>query len=355
MLIKQEQQEDSDQQPSIPSVIGGDADHNNENNNETMNLSGVENTTAVSNQNFQLPADMLPVSLMSASSLQQQLSALSGLTNNNNGMVVAPMMANSNNPSNLINMGAAQGYLMQQQLQQNPLFQNGFPQGLSPQFFQQQQDPATNQLLANYNQQQLAQAAMFPNQQFLVQQQQLPQQGANQIQQLQQLIMAQQMLAAQQQQQSAGMMMPTNHLSAALYPSLANLMGNPALVAQPSMISPWLGLGMQQQQLSNQAGTANAMNLLLSGLPGGVHSSSILPPAVAAASTAMADEVQPSSEWADPFIGKGRKEPPFSLKLHQILTNPEFADCIAWNAHGRSWRILKPPAFEQIVIPLYFR
>ena len=60
-------------------------------------------------------------------------------------------------------------------------------------------------------------------------------------------------------------------------------------------------------------------------------------------------------DWAEPFAGKGRKEPPFPLKLHQILGNPEFSECICWNAHGRSWRILKPPVFEQVVIPLYFR
>ena len=60
-------------------------------------------------------------------------------------------------------------------------------------------------------------------------------------------------------------------------------------------------------------------------------------------------------EWTEPFAGKGKKEPPFPLKLHQILSNPEFSECICWNAHGRSWRILKPPVFEQGVIPLYFR
>jgi hypothetical protein len=43
------------------------------------------------------------------------------------------------------------------------------------------------------------------------------------------------------------------------------------------------------------------------------------------------------------------------LKLHQILSNPEFQECICWNPHGQSWRILKPPVFEQVVIPLYFR
>jgi hypothetical protein len=43
------------------------------------------------------------------------------------------------------------------------------------------------------------------------------------------------------------------------------------------------------------------------------------------------------------------------LCYSQILSNPEFSECICWNPHGRSWRILKPPVFEQVVIPLYFR
>jgi hypothetical protein len=49
------------------------------------------------------------------------------------------------------------------------------------------------------------------------------------------------------------------------------------------------------------------------------------------------------------------KEPTFPVKLHLILSNPEFDDIIAWLPHGRSWRILQQKAFEERVIPLYFR
>lgn len=49
------------------------------------------------------------------------------------------------------------------------------------------------------------------------------------------------------------------------------------------------------------------------------------------------------------------KEPPFPVKLHRILSNQEFSDVICWLPHGRSWRVLKPKAFEEKVIPLYFR
>mmetsp|Transcript_97682 Transcript_97682/g.146402 ORF Transcript_97682/g.146402 Transcript_97682/m.146402 type:complete len:377 (-) Transcript_97682:929-2059(-) len=57
----------------------------------------------------------------------------------------------------------------------------------------------------------------------------------------------------------------------------------------------------------------------------------------------------------DQYCAKGAKEPPFPLKLHQILSNPEYQDCICWLPHGKAWRILKPSAFEQVVIPHFFR
>jgi len=52
---------------------------------------------------------------------------------------------------------------------------------------------------------------------------------------------------------------------------------------------------------------------------------------------------------------KSGKEPPFPVKLHRILSNPEFRNVVTWLPHGRSWRVLKPKAFEEKVIPLYFR
>lgn len=49
------------------------------------------------------------------------------------------------------------------------------------------------------------------------------------------------------------------------------------------------------------------------------------------------------------------KEPTFPVKLHMILSNPEFEDVITWLPHGRSWTIHNHKAFEERVIPLYFR
>ncbi|GKY96794.1 hypothetical protein MPSEU_000638600 [Mayamaea pseudoterrestris] len=45
----------------------------------------------------------------------------------------------------------------------------------------------------------------------------------------------------------------------------------------------------------------------------------------------------------------------FPMKLHTILSNSEFSDIISWLPHGRAWRILQHKAFEERVIPLFFR
>jgi hypothetical protein len=53
--------------------------------------------------------------------------------------------------------------------------------------------------------------------------------------------------------------------------------------------------------------------------------------------------------------GGGKKDVPFPQKLHEILCSPEYDDVICWMPHGKSWRILKPTAFENSVIPMHFR
>ncbi len=40
--------------------------------------------------------------------------------------------------------------------------------------------------------------------------------------------------------------------------------------------------------------------------------------------------------------------------MHAILANPELADVVGWDPHGRSWRILKPRDFEIRILPRYF-
>lgn len=47
--------------------------------------------------------------------------------------------------------------------------------------------------------------------------------------------------------------------------------------------------------------------------------------------------------------------PNFPAKLHAILSQPDFADIIAWLPHGRSWLVLNPREFESTILPVYFK
>lgn len=44
----------------------------------------------------------------------------------------------------------------------------------------------------------------------------------------------------------------------------------------------------------------------------------------------------------------------FPTKLYTMLAHSEFSDIITWMPHGRSWKVLKPNAFESLVMPLFF-
>jgi len=46
---------------------------------------------------------------------------------------------------------------------------------------------------------------------------------------------------------------------------------------------------------------------------------------------------------------------PFPIKLHYILSNPAFQDCITWLPHGRAWKVTDQKGFESKVIPKFFR
>lgn len=45
----------------------------------------------------------------------------------------------------------------------------------------------------------------------------------------------------------------------------------------------------------------------------------------------------------------------FPTKLYKILEDPRYKSFITWLPHGRAWRVLKPKAFEEEVIPKFFR
>jgi hypothetical protein len=89
--------------------------------------------------------------------------------------------------------------------------------------------------------------------------------------------------------------------------------------------------------------------------PPGIPPSMMRPPPDNGTRTNNGDANSAASSILDKYGAKCTKELPFPLKLHQILSNPDHQACICWLPHGKSWRLLKPSFFEQIVIPLYFR
>ncbi|KAL7564835.1 hypothetical protein ACA910_021089 [Epithemia clementina (nom. ined.)] len=329
--------------------------------------------------------------LVGASPFQQHLSALQGLANagaGTPGLQQTPesggfsfpayqllqgqnqpqqQQQTSQQPPNSINQPAMQQQqtLPQQspqtnQPQQSSTNQTGRQQEASPAPVQQnpvqpQQDsfnPFQN-AIAGFNQNALMAAAMGSNMGF-------------NLQQLQQLQMAQQLIAAGlppnlafagMQQPGASIMNNPLMLAGLANPMMAQfgglgVMGNPmaALGMAAANTSPTPGIGFFGMNGMAPANPATSTNPIIAAGLGALKqdTKSTVPVTAPVAKTTQPD-------WAEPFAGKGKKEPPFPLKLHQILSNPEFQECICWNPHGRSWRILKPPVFEQLVIPLYFR
>ena len=245
-----------------------------------------------------------------------------------------------------------QDHLQTQQQQQQQQESSGQQQQQDGNQFQN----AAMNAMAGLNQNAIMAAAMGSNMGF-------------NLQQLQQLQVAQQLMAAG---------LPPNLAFAGMQQPGASIMSNPLMLAglaNPMMMSQFGGLGSMGGtnpmaalgMAAANAGANPAMGFLgMNGMTQTNQSTSTNPIIAAGLGAMKADAktnapVAPTvtkpnqADWAEPFAGKGKKEPPFPLKLHQILSNPEFQECICWNPHGRSWRILKPPVFEQLVIPLYFR
>lgn len=310
--------------------------------------------------------------LVGATPLQQQLSALQSLTahpgfaafqNQQQQTQPPPQQPTSQLqiPQGLLNIPGltaeqaalffqqAQQQQQQQQAQQQQMQQ---PNQQAQQLQQQMQQHLQQQTQQQQNQtvQQQYQQFQQPQQQQFQQQQPQGLMNANALgislqQQIQQLQLAQQLMAA-------GLPANLSLMGAGAAPGNVNLASfmsgqtqQPAVTQPNSQLAAFQNnqLLMAQQNLGKQTTPST-------GAFGGFLPEESQKPSDSAGSAPTATE-----EWAEPFAGKGKKEPPFPLKLHQILGNPEFAECICWNPHGRSWRILKPPVFEQLVIPLYFR
>ena len=111
------------------------------------------------------------------------------------------------------------------------------------------------------------------------------------------------------------------------------------------------GAGAGTSGIGAVSGGVNPNQLAaIAGLGSGLLGSPAATMGMSITSSAGTDAVE-----AGGSAGQSSKEPAFPVKLHRILSNPEFRHVITWLPHGRSWRVIKPKAFEEKVIPLYFR
>lgn len=203
------------------------------------------------------------------------------------------------------NQAAPNLVLVQQQLQHQPRLQ---------------QNQATATTIQGFDGSQLA--ALGPN-------------SATAVAQLQQLVSIQQSLFLQQQLLQAGNQGMANARSGVM---MYTGDSNPAQLAAISGTNTASAIGMMPPASSIFCGDTTATmpsNNSSSAAPGNTNSIK--------AGRRNAGE------------GKRGGETSFPVKLHRILSTPQFMDIICWLPHGRSWRILKPSAFEERIIPLYFR
>jgi len=76
----------------------------------------------------------------------------------------------------------------------------------------------------------------------------------------------------------------------------------------------------------------------------------------------MNEEATPSEspQKLDFNVSRPRKKrmvdnSPFPVKLHAILSDPQYHDCMVWLAHGKAWKIVNPQELEQRVLSKFFR
>jgi HSF-type DNA-binding len=88
------------------------------------------------------------------------------------------------------------------------------------------------------------------------------------------------------------------------------------------------------------------------------HSHSSHPRALPVTSTALGPPMMTNSAMMN-SAGKRKERAPsstsFPTKLYKILSDPQYQEYIVWLPHGRAWRVLKPKALEEDVIPKFFR
>jgi HSF-type DNA-binding len=116
---------------------------------------------------------------------------------------------------------------------------------------------------------------------------------------------------------------------------------------------------MPQQVPSYSSGPRNDADTFAHNVP--VHDSERFRSAIRS-NIPSTEEVTPkpsSASATSGTVGKRKSRRPsttsFPTKLYKILAEAKYHDVVAWLPHGRAWRVLKPKALEDDIIPKYFR
>ena len=56
----------------------------------------------------------------------------------------------------------------------------------------------------------------------------------------------------------------------------------------------------------------------------------------------------------DEVDGSRPVQPNFPAKLHDIVSNPEYRHIIAWQPHGRCWKVIDKYLLSTVICPKYF-
>mmetsp|Transcript_19369 Transcript_19369/g.56658 ORF Transcript_19369/g.56658 Transcript_19369/m.56658 type:complete len:890 (-) Transcript_19369:350-3019(-) len=168
------------------------------------------------------------------------------------------------------------------------------------------------------------------------------------------------MMRKMQQQQQQQQQKPQQQPIGASTPRMAGMPPPPArFAASPPGVTS--ATQQQQQQQQRAAGIGNAPGALYRQLQQQQQQRQQLQPqqrmqphqvrAGVPAPQAQAALAQPPA--AAPVMPW--EERPFPMRLHWVVSHPEFRDVVAWLPGGRSWSILNRKAFEMRVMPIHFR
>eukprot|EP00592_Proboscia_alata_P024970 CAMPEP_0194448074 /NCGR_PEP_ID=MMETSP0176-20130528/129364_1 /TAXON_ID=216777 /ORGANISM="Proboscia alata, Strain PI-D3" /LENGTH=657 /DNA_ID=CAMNT_0039275009 /DNA_START=1023 /DNA_END=2992 /DNA_ORIENTATION=+ len=150
-----------------------------------------------------------------------------------------------------------------------------------------------------------------------------------------------------EQSNPLGALMPQSMMGGGINPILSgNSMGSMGLGGGMGMVGSDMGMGSKPDDEVSSSGLGS------SGLGAPVSDCQYRDYSNVADESAFSSR---NGSMMSSAKSKSNASANFPSKLHEILSRDDITDIIAWAPHGRSWRVLKPKAFEEKIIPQYFR